>query len=120
MIAARKPLLGFPSGIFWALAGGQAFTLSTTAWDLYFIIGFASTLGMMTFSVLGAFAVREKRDAIGDVEMEHGDGKLYDEADNDVDEDAKPSVYSRAVRQRAAKRRNRTSPPPKIDMNKYL
>ena len=83
LFAAKQPLLGFPSAIFWALFGADCYILRATATDIYSIMGFASFLGMVTFCAFGAFAVREKRDSIGDVELEHGDGPLFDEVKKD-------------------------------------
>lgn len=57
MFATRNKLLGFPSGIFWALICGYAYTMSTVIWDLYYILFFAC-FGMTVFSIYAAFALR--------------------------------------------------------------
>ena len=79
MFAARNSMLGFPSAIFWALTGAWSYTQSTATWDIYFIMAFACFLGMVAFSALGAYALREKRDTIADVEFEKEEGKLIDD-----------------------------------------
>ncbi len=80
MFATRQAMLGFPSAIFWALTGGQAYMLSAIAWDIYFLIAFASLLGMTTFTALAAYGLREKRDTMADKEMEGGEGGYIDES----------------------------------------
>lgn len=82
MFATKQSMLGFACAIFWALAGAQAFTLSTAAWDIYHLAGFSMLLGMVSLTALGANGLREKRDTIGDVSMEGGhekDVKFFDE-----------------------------------------
>ena len=63
MIIAKQSLLGFPSGIFWAISGGYAYQQYTTQWDLWYLTFFAC-MGMVLFSILAAFALR-KRDLAG-------------------------------------------------------
>lgn len=79
MFLTRERMLGFPCAIFWALLGGYGFTQSTATWDIYYFLGFSSIAGGAVFCVLAQFALREKRDAIGDTEMEHGDGEFIGE-----------------------------------------
>ena len=79
MFATKNSMLGFPSAIFWAITGGQAYTLSTVTWDIYYLIFFASAFGMTIFCVVGAYGLREKRDTLGDEDMEKGDGDYFDE-----------------------------------------
>ena len=114
MFATRNSMLGFPSGLFWALVGGQAYTQSDVAWDIYFMLAFASLLGMTTFCMLGAFALREKRDTIGEQELEEGDGGYIDEGEGKSDlefhsgeETSHPSKRTQALRKRASGRRTR-------------
>jgi len=103
MFHSRNAALGFPCALFWAIAGGQAYTLSTTTWDVYFILAFGCLLGMVTFCVLGAYGLREKRDTFADEEMEEGEGAYVDEKPKqsdktwfeddgvpDVDDDMRP------------------------------
>jgi hypothetical protein len=73
MVKSKNAILGFPCGIMWGLAGGVAIIESIVAWDIWFIVGFAFLLGMVTFTIFGAYGLREKRDTIGDEEMEQGD-----------------------------------------------
>ncbi len=121
MFATKNSMLGFACAIFWSLVGAQAITLSTAAWDIYFLIGFGSLLGMVTLTGLGAFGLREKRDTLADEGMDE-DSKVKDdsfadehekEADIDYwsgkDGEAPPSERSAAVRERAARRRSGTS-----------
>ncbi|KKM65834.1 hypothetical protein LCGC14_1487290 [marine sediment metagenome] len=122
MFATRQSMLGFPSAIFWAITGAQAYTLSTVPWgDIYYYIAFASLLGMTSFTALGAFGLREKRDTLADEGMDD-DSKVKDdsfidehekEADTDYwsgkDGETPPSERSAAVRERAARRRSGTS-----------
>jgi len=60
MFAVKEPLLGFPSGIFWAVLGGSAYQLSDATWDIYFLIAFACLLGMLPFTIYAAFALRKR------------------------------------------------------------
>jgi len=114
MFRNRERLLGFPSGIFWALFGGYCFTLSVATWDMYYLMGFASLLGMVTFCIYSAFALREKRDTIADEQMEKGEGAYIDEGkeetgltDEGEGDNPKLSKRTRAVRARAKARRER-------------
>ncbi len=128
MFFTRNSMLGFPSGIAWALVGAQAYTQSVVLWDVYFLLAFSSLLGMVTFSILGAYGLREKRDTLGDESMEQGDremldielekpgywmGKDREERDlssegDEFDIAGKPSRRSRKVRERADDRRQRS------------
>ena len=76
MFITREMMLGFACTIFWAIAGAQSYTLSIAAWDVYFVIAFACLLGMTSFTALGAFGLREKRDSIADEELEEGEGSF--------------------------------------------
>lgn len=126
MIATKQSLLGFPSAIFWAIAGGYSYSQSTALWDIYYFIAIASLLGMTIFCVLGMYALREKRDSYGDESMERSDGQFIDEGKNDnalgsdkaidaqhsqangeTDSDAwvVPSRQSEAIKKRAEERR---------------
>ena len=104
MVATRERMLGFPSAIFFALLGGYSYTLSASAWDIFGIIGFACLLGMVTFTIYSSFALREKRDAIADKELEDGEGGYIDEGKED---EPGVSKQTKRVRARADKRRNR-------------
>ena len=115
MFVTRESMLGFPCGIFWGLSGGQAYTLHTTTWDMYYFLFFAA-IGMLIFAIFAAFGLREKRDAIGDEEMEQGDDKdLIDgntkaKASSDIDApEDKPEVsrVRQGVRERADARRGK-------------
>ena len=115
MFGTKQSMLGFPCAIFWALTGGEAYTLSTAAWDIYFLFAFASLLGMVTFTSLAAYGLREKRDSIGDEEMETGDGGYMDEGKGKDDltfhsgkeQESTGSSRTEALHKRALNRRER-------------
>ncbi len=127
MFATRQSMLGFPSAIFWAITGAQAYTLSTVPWgDIYYYIAFASLLGMTSFTALGAFGLREKRDTLADEGMDDDskvkDDSFIDEHEKEADTDywsgkdgetplsgseAQPSDRAVALRRRAKERRSR-------------
>ena len=117
MFAAKQSMLGFAAVIFWALVGGQAYTLSTTPWgDIYFYLAFASLLGMTTLCAFGAIGLREKRDSIGDTEMEKGDAGGYIDEEKEPDLDGEldapaPGMTrrTRGLRERAKRRRSQFS-----------
>lgn len=111
MFAVRQPMLGFACALFWAITGAQAYALSTVPWgDIYFYMAFASLLGMTTFTALGAYGLREKRDTIADEEFEAGEGEYIDEnQQNKKAEDsgeARPSERTLRLRKRAERRRS--------------
>ncbi len=112
MFATRNAMLGFPSAIFWALVGGYAYTQSVVPWgDIYFYFAFASLLGMVTFTALGAYGLRERRDTIAEVEMDDDgeeEGAYIDEPERKTKE---PEMSSRvkALRERAKRRKGRGS-----------
>jgi len=87
MFSNKQAVMGFACGIFWALTGAQSYTLSTVTWDIYFLFAFSCLLGMLVLTIFGAYALREKRDAIGDQEMERGEGKYIDEKSGKKDLD---------------------------------
>ena len=59
MFTTRNSLLGFPSGIFWAVFGGACYLNSTATWDIYYLLFFAS-MGMVIATIFGAFSLRHK------------------------------------------------------------
>ena len=77
MFATKQSMLGFACVIFWAITGGQAYSLSTAAWDIYFLVAFGCFLGLVPLTAFGAFALREKREAVGEQQMEKGEGDKY-------------------------------------------
>ena len=114
MFATRQMMLGFPSGMFWAILGGYAYTQSLVLWDIYYIVFFAS-MGMLIFTIFAAFALREKIDTIGEMEMEKGDGPdLIDEPETPKATVKQDDFKTRRdLRERARKRRARFSWLPK-------
>jgi len=63
MFATKNSMLGFPSGIFWAIFGGANYIASTATWDIYYLMFFAG-MGMFIFTIFAAFGLR-KRDLAG-------------------------------------------------------
>ena len=112
MFFSKNMMLGFPSVIFWAIAGGHCYTLSTGAWaDIYYFMFFACTLGMTVFCALAMYGLRP-RDDISPAMEEHTyiDEKNKKETepqepDYDMDE-TPPSRRVVKLRQRAAERRS--------------
>jgi hypothetical protein len=102
MFATKNAMLGFPSAIFWALFGGQAYTLSTATWDIYFDIAFAAFLGMTVFTMFGAWGLREGRVTTGEDSMAQKDDVYIDEENKDdaVAKDDEFEVAARPSRKR--------------------
>ena len=70
MFATRERMLSFACTIWWAILSAHYYTLYTTAWvDIEYFIFFGS-FGMAIFTVIAAFALREKRDTFADTEMD--------------------------------------------------
>lgn len=115
MFATREKMLGFPCAIFWIMTGAQSYTLSTTPWgDLYYYLFFASSFGMTAFCILASFALRERRDTLGDEALEKGDGDDIDEVGGGkepdlLNEEPEPKLSRRtqALRKRAEDRRTK-------------
>ncbi len=119
LFLSRNAMLGFPSAIFWALFGGYSYSLSITTWDIYFMIAFASLLGMVTFCSLGAYGLKTKKEEAkeGDLYFDEGgddDVKFIDEGGKGKDtrdelesDGEKPSSRIKGIRDRASKRRSR-------------
>jgi hypothetical protein len=83
MFAYKERLLGFPSGIFWAVLGGHAYTLSTATWDIEYFL-FFSSLGMFIFCIYGAFALK-----LRDIEPTEAD---WDDSRKFIDEKGKETT----------------------------
>ncbi len=105
MFATKQAMLGFACAIMWALTGGEAYILSTATWDIYFLLAFASLLGMTTLTIFGAFGLREKRDTIADEELEEGEGELIGEQHKDDGSEPKVKTRREALHERAKRRR---------------
>ncbi len=114
MFFSKNSMLGFPCAIFWAIAGGQSYTLSSTPWgDWQYYLFFAS-FGMAIFCAFAAYALRDKDDSDTDEDEykeEQGEkGEKYvGEKDSDgfYGEDTKRSPRSQKLRDRADKRRGK-------------
>jgi len=119
MFTTKNRMLGFACAIFWAIFGGLCYQESAATWDLYYMLFFASAFGMVILTIIAQFGLREKRDSIGDVEMEKGEGGYIDEGkkvkqlsegdDNYMMEEevVTESRRTRALHARADARRNR-------------
>jgi hypothetical protein len=104
MFATKQALLGFPSAIFWFIGGGQAYVLASGGTGtIYYIIFIACGLGMGIYSIFAAYSLREKRDAIGDEEMEKGDKDMLGQPLKTGE-----SFRTKRLHDNAAKRRTRT------------
>jgi ABC-type uncharacterized transport system permease subunit len=100
MFATKNPLLGFPSGIFWALSAAQLYQMWADTGEIIYNVAFiACGIGMVVFTIMAAFSLREKRDTIADEEIEEGDGEFIDEE----------SAATKRLHQRADKRRNKVA-----------
>ena len=58
MFATRQYMLGFPSGIFWAVLGGYSYQRSLTTWDWQYLVFFAA-MGMVIFAIFAAYGLRK-------------------------------------------------------------
>jgi len=106
MFATRNLLLGFPSGMFWGILGGYAYTMSEATWDWQYFLFFAS-FGMAIFSFMAMYALREK-DLVGPDDVEKAtyiDEEKEPKIDIEVGDLDKPGPKAQAVRDRADKRR---------------
>ena len=120
LFSTRQMLLGFPSVIFWAIAGGEAYTLSTATWDIYYFIFFAC-MGMTIFSALAMYALRTKKE-----EIQEGEGfidevkdttKYLDEGKDEQEEGSGgKSRLESAVEGRARKRREQGIKKKRLDL----
>ena len=112
MFHTRNMMLGFPSGMFWAITGGYAYQQSESEWDIQYLLFFAS-MGMAIFCIYAAFALRKR-----DLEPADGDwgdsGRYVDEGKDGlpkesqeyIDEPSKPNRRTLAIRKRAQDRRS--------------
>ena len=85
MFVTKQSMLGFPCVIFFAILGGYAYTISAATWDTYYFLFFACLLGMVPFTALAAWGLREPRDTIGDEELDE-DVKDTGKAEKYIDE----------------------------------
>jgi len=111
LFITKERMLGYPAGIMWAILGGFCFTMSASTWDIFYLLGFACLLGMVTFTIYGAFALRERHDTIAEKELEKGEGGYVDEGKGDeigdeLGDEPKVSKRRQALRDRADDRRD--------------
>ena len=110
MFATRQAMLGFACGLFWAIFGGYSYTLSVVPWgDVYYYAFIGSMLGMVPFTILAAYGLREKRDTIADEELDGAKSEEEKAAEGEeegdgVSEEGVVSRRSAALRERARKR----------------
>lgn len=110
MFWTRERMLGFPCGIFWAILGGYAYTLSEATWDIYYLLFFASAFGMVIFTILAAYGLRERRDTIAERELEKGEGDYIDEGTDEGEGrkgEPKMSKRTKGIRARVKERREK-------------
>ncbi len=119
MFVTKQSMLGFPSGIFWFVAGAQSYTLITGApWvDIYFYIFFACSVGMTLFTILAAFGLRNKdNESAGDEQRYYGESRRKTMSPDKKDEEQEnagiddgfnttESRQTRELRERANERR---------------
>ena len=116
MFVTKQSMLGFPSGMFWAIIGGFAYEQSSTVWDIHYFLFFGA-MGMTIFSVFAAYGLRTKKEELaeGDEFIDEGkdDVKFIDEGGNGnsggemESDDEKPRRRTREIRDRASRRRDR-------------
>jgi len=95
MFHTKNMMLGFPCVMFWAITGGYCYTQSTTTWDIWYLLFFASTFGMTIFCAIAMYGLRTKKE-----EQEEGD-QLIDEGKDEtqfIDEGEPEEDISRQVR----------------------
>ncbi len=105
MFITRESMLGVACVLFWSIFGGYAYTQSTIPWgDWQYYLAIGSLLGMNVLCGFGAFGLREKRDTLGEEQIEKGDGTYIDETKS------KPAPMSRTdgIRARAEARRQKS------------
>lgn len=85
MFGTKSAVLGFPSGIFWALVGGHSYTLSSSTWDIEYLIFFAS-MGMVIFCIFIAYGLRTKKEEIaeGDTFIDEGKDEFDDGGEDEL------------------------------------
>ncbi len=121
MFFTKNMLLGFPSAMFFSVLGGYCYTRSAATWDMYYFTFFAS-FGMALFLVLAMYALRKSDlknpdigktryidEAPGRTALESHSPAKTTYADEDEDEESpRESPRSRALHDRAARRRTET------------
>ena len=123
-------MLGFPSAIFWGIAGGYAYQHSTATWDMQYFIFFGA-MAMVLLSLLAMPALRRRDTAGPDADkgwfLDEKDGTKIQYADDygetgeedpfDIDKlpmhglpenSLRSSRHSRGIRERAEKRKTKT------------
>ncbi len=130
MFLSKQSMLGFPAAIFWALLGGQAYSMHVTAWDIYFLLAFASLLGMTTFTIYAAYGLREKPDYYDQEADVPDNGGPYKQTDTETGEsedktsdgffgESEPNKRTTALRERAEDRRTGKRRKPRINWGAF-
>ena len=113
MFHSRNAMLGFPAAIFWMLTGAYSYTLFTTPWvDIEFYLAIASMLGMVPFTILGAYGLKEKKDTGTDEEEyldEQPDQDKYMDETKEQQPAPEPDNARTRLRKRSEARRARLS-----------
>ena len=113
MFAIKERMLGFPCVIFWAVLGAYAWGEVVTAWiDIWFYMFFAC-FGMVIFTAIAQYGLREKLDAIGDEDMEEGEGGFIGEGEPEMGDGVKsageePLTARERIRKRREERQDRS------------
>ena len=110
MFVTRSSILGFPCVIFWGLFGAYAYTQSAATWDLYYLLFIASLLGMVPFTALAAYALRE-----GDVARTQSDIDAGAEEPLGTEEDDDDGFSEEEKPKRAKRKRTRKTSPGEFD-----
>ncbi len=115
MFATRNQMLGFPCVIFWGILSGYCYQASTVTWDIYYLLFFASA-GMAIFSALAMYGLRDRDLSGSDADRGAfidegrdvaGRGERTSAVDENGNEITPPSRRVTALRDRAARRRER-------------
>jgi len=115
MFLSKQVMLSMASVIFWAIFGADCFNLSGAAWDIYYLAGFGSLLGMIPLCAFAGYSWRTNKrgqmvegesDSVEDSEEESDDGDAADDLpDDDIEKTRKPSLRTQALHKRAERRR---------------
>ena len=119
MFTSRNEMLGWPCAGFWFIFGAYNYMVKAASdyTDINYVLFWFSCVGMTIFCALAAYGLREVKDvdAESDADTEPHDPEEYpDEApkgtyETDPDDDfSQQSAGTRALRERARKRRTRT------------
>ena len=109
MFVTRSSILGFPCVIFWGLFGAYAYTQSAAMWDIYYFLFIATLLGMVPFTALAAYALREGDVARTQSDIDAGAEEPLGTEENDDD------GFSGEEKPKPAKRKRTRKAPGEFD-----